>query len=254
MKQKTNIPKLEYKKENDKICEITDELFELKTKYKLDFDEDFNIVKLTKNNVNIIEELVQKENIQFAQMIYDYYKLNNKSLENDKDALNAVIRMIDYENKTQAYRMHRKVYEALVDAIWTNRESFWKKLKDGNKELPDIIINWIGNDGTKIKSLSSKLCQHLNTCLSLDERYTGINEDAYYKNDRYIRHAVLFYLDYYKLPREGFDKSKKLNNENYETLHNLLDKLKEKVKKEGLTRREIDHIIWYCYKSFKADL
>ena len=64
---------------------------------------------------------------------------------------------------------------------------------------------------------------------------------------------MLFYLDYYEVPHNKYNKSKELYEEKYKDLYNMLDELKRKVEKEGLTRREIDHIIWYCYKSYKAD-
>ena len=126
------LPKLAYKKKNDKIKELTKELIKIKNEsyeingvtLKIDFDEEYNIVKLTKNNATIIEKLIKKDNyIQFAQMIYDYYKLSNISIEDDKDALNAVIRMIDYENSTQAYRMYREDYKTMINGIWNTKET-----------------------------------------------------------------------------------------------------------------------------------
>lgn len=46
-----------------------------------------------------------------------------------------------------------------------------------------------------------------------------------------------------------------LNDLSYELLFEKLETLREAAEKEGheLTRNELDHIIWYCYKSFKAN-
>ena len=250
------VPKLKYSSRKKIINEKTNELKALvereyvyvNGKRKIDFDKDNNIVLLTKNNAFIIENEIRKDEnyIQFAEMVYKYYALSNINIEEDKDALKAIIRMIDYENSTQGFRMFRDEFNNMIEGIWKNRLDFFKKLKNGKEQLPDDIVKWTGENGTRIKSLSSKICQHLNQ-LMLDG-----NGDGYYKNDRYIRHALLFYLDKYGIEHKDYKSSSKLKTKDYSEIFVLLERLK--AKSEGLSRKELDHIIWYSYKSYKADL
>ena len=130
------------------------------------------------------------------------------------------------------------------------KSDFFIKLNDGDVDLPDKIVE---KCGTGFRSFSSKACKYLSRFL--------YNADSYYINDSYVRRALLFYLDHYGVEHKNkdgkeFKTSYQLDDYDYtkyEDLHYLLDKLREAARKEhgeALTRHQLDHIIWYCYKSF----
>ena len=124
---------------------------------------------------------------------------------------------------------------------------FWKRLKDGDEKLPDeLSSNNVGT--TAVKSLSSKICKYLS-----EEMY---GKDNYYINDKFIRHALLFYLDYYGVNHNKTSNYLDGKARSYADLYSLLAELhKERDKKHNdgkITKSELDHIIWYCYKSFKT--
>ena len=141
----------------------------------------------------------------------------------------------------------------MVAYISNPNNNFFNNLKSGCVGLPDEICNKCGNG---LKSLSSKVCKYLFGFF----QYTNTNggDNKYYINDSYIRHALLFYLDYYGVNKVA--GSKKLKNTgnvdslSYKELHHLLSELhkaRDIKHNDGiLTKTELDHIIWYCYKSF----
>ena len=53
-----------------------------------------------------------------------------------------------------------------------------------------------------------------------------------------------------------YKTSSEFDRLSYEDLHKILDELNNKASRihnqEKLKKTELDHIIWYCYKSFKA--
>ena len=122
---------------------------------------------------------------------------------------------------------------------------FERKLKEKIKK---------GRSG--LRSFASKVCKYL--C-----EYLYKNNDKYFVNDRYVRYALPFYLDNYDVlgfPNGGEFKKLKtssaFNNLLYSDLHKYLSALQDTVEKKEkvrLEKGEIDHIIWYSYKSYRLD-
>ena len=78
----------------------------------------------------------------------------------------------------------------LVNYISDPKNDFFKRLKDGVPSLPDELVD---NCGTYTTSFSSKACTQL-------YEYLYMNKDdgnKYYKNDKYVRAVLPYYLDYY---------------------------------------------------------
>lgn len=227
------------------INSITPELEKLVKSNNLDFDYKYNIVKLTPNNAKKIEKLVEEDDsyFLFTKHLCDHFGLE-KIKKNENRCLIGIIREIDRDNSTNVwrYKESRALIYKIRDYILDPKNNFFEELERGNPELPDKIFEYCGKRG--VKSLSSKVC--MNMCKYI------FNKDNYYINDSFIRYALPYYLDYYKVDRTLKDgKVIKTCNDvdklSYKDLFYLLDKLNNK----RLARYELDHIIWYCYKSFK---
>ena len=211
---------------------------------ELEFDNSSNIVLLTKNNADIIEKTIKDDNdyYPFFSQIFKSFSINDIKNNNNK-ALFACIREIDRDNSTNVwrYKSNRDAFCKVIDYMAKNTENFWDKLEKGQKNLPDTLVEQGGT-----KSLSSKICKYLS-----EELY---KKDNYYINDSVIRAVLLFYLDYYKVSHDSIQSINGVGKISYTHLFDLLEQLNYKVKeKHGveLTKNELDHILWYCYKSFK---
>lgn len=239
------------------IPEITKKLRTLIDENKLDFDKKNNLILLTKKNAEKIESLIANDPdyFPFAKTIFD--KFGSQKVKNNTDmALFAVIREIDRDNSTNVWRYNknRESFNKAIDYISNRKNKFFKQLKDGENKLPDTLCE---KCGPGLKSLSSKICKYL--CEFVN--HSNGHNDNYYINDKYIRHALPFYLKYYKvdvkkLLGEEIKTSNQIDNFEYVKLFKLLEELNKKSAlyhdQERLTRNELDHIIWYCYKSFNS--
>ena len=257
--------KLSYDKNNKKIDKLSYELKKLVKNCELKHDH--NIVLLNKKNADKIKEEINKDDyyIPFARILYNHYTNNNKAIdefinnnkERVKDPIFIVMREIDRDNNTNVWRYKDKrgnfikIYEYIKD----KNNKFFEELKAKKQDLPDKLTE-ISDIG--IKSLSSKICKYL--CEYI------YDEDGYFINDKYIRHALPFYLEYYQIefPKIINKEGKKVTIESskdcdkltykdlFDSLNKLLTKVNEKVKEEDkITKNELDSIIWYSYKSFK---
>ena len=64
---------------------------------------------------------------------------------------------------------------------------------------------------------------------------------------------LLFYLDYYGVEHSELKSIEKANNLTYTELYCWLKKLhnaRDNKHNDKITKSELDHILWYCYKSF----
>ena len=235
---------LKYNKNNTEIKDISHILERLIKEKELDFDRTSNIVKLTKNNATKIEKTIKNDDdyFPFFSQIFKSYELND--IKNNKNkALFACVREIDRDNNTNVwrYKTNRKGFYDVINYMSSNK--FWEALKKGNPELPDTLVK---NGGTK--SLSSKICKYISEeMLKYDNTF---NPDSYYINDSVVRAVLLFYLDYYEIEHNTIKSISDVAKLNYSKLFDLLEHLRQKAD-ENLTRNELDHILWYCYKSFK---
>lgn len=232
-----------------KITEISPILRELISAKKLDFDD--GLVLLTKDNAAKIEEAIKEDDDYFPFFERLFISFSFSDIQQDKGrALFACIREIDRDNSTNVWRYgDRDSIDKIVKYISSPQNNFWDELKIGKRSLPDELVE-VG--GTGIKSLSTKICKYLsNEASKKDKKYA---HDCYYINDRIVKGVLLFYLDHYGVEHEKIKTANKLKNIKYIDFFNLLEMLNEAAeKKHGtkLSRNELDHILWYCYKSFK---
>ena len=225
------------------IKERTKQLDDLVKKLQLDCSQ--NIVQLTYENAkNINNEISNDDNyIPFALIIFKYFG-RRKIKKNKNKCLLALIREIDRDNSTNVWRYNnnRDSLKKMVSYISDKNTKFFKCLKKGDPDLPDLLCK--GNSG--IKSLSSKVCK------ALGDYFYGEKADKYYKNDRFIRKALPFYLDFYGVKHE-IKSGRNVDGFTYKELHEYLDKLRDAAAyRHGkkISRNDLDHIIWYSYKSY----
>ncbi len=251
-------PKIKYNTKCQ-IIERSDKLNNLIEKNGLDCEKHNGnkIVLLTSKNAATIEKLIENDPnyFPFAHTLYKYYKsaVGIEGIKKNKEkSLFAIIREIDRDNSTNVWRYkHIDEFNEMIKFIIDPDNRFFENLKSGDKDLPDKIIDFVskktGNGGV-IKSLSSKTCKYLSEFM-----FEG---DKYYINDSYVRALLLFYLDYYGVDREDLKTIHKVNTSlNYKQLFEKLDNLNEaryeKHKDGEISKSELDHIMWYCYKSFE---
>lgn len=203
------------------------------------------IVLLTKNNASKIEEQIKRDDdyFPFSKAIFDYYG-KNKIMRNDERSLFAVIREIDRDNSTNVwrYKTNRESFYGMISYIEKSENKFFSKLEEGDCKLPDDIVN---KCGTAVKSLSSKVCKYLSEFIYA--------KDNFYINDKVIRHMLLFYLDYYGVEHSELKSNHSVDSLTYVELYKWLEKLhiaRNQKYKDTITKSELDHILWYCYKSF----
>ena len=262
--------KLSYSKKNRKIKidKVSYEFDKLVKGCDLQIDEKDNIVLLNKYNANKIGEEIRKDNdyIPFAKILYDHYTNNNKNKKNfinnnkamTEDPIFIVMREIDRDNSTNVwrYKRNRDGFKEIYKYIKDNKNSFFGDLSNEESTLPDKLTKI---SGAGINSFASKVCKYL--C----EYIYG--KDGYFINDKFIRHALPFYLTHYKVKFPKINKIvnkkiKKVDIESssdcdklsyidlYNSLNDLLNEANNKTK-DKITKDELDRIIWYSYKSFK---
>lgn len=265
-KEKTNIikavykrfneAKLKYSAKNKEIARITPALQDLVDENGLDYDCAKNIVLLTKKNSAIIESIIATDDSYYPFARELFKRFGKKAVKHNKNrALFAVIREIDRDNNTNVwrYKQSQACLYKLIDFILDPANDFWNRLKKGDKSLPDELVKTCG---TEVRSLASKICKYL-------AEYLAPQSDAYYINDKFVRQVLPYYLDYYGV-KHCIKSGSSLEGKNkygeysfsYANLFDLLEKLNksrsEKHKDGEMTKSELDHILWYCYKSFKA--
>lgn len=246
MKRKRNIEeKIKYSTREKIIPKSKDfDSFIVSNKLELSYGE-YSIVLLTKENADIIENLIENDDsyLPFSKMIFDYLGVNKVKNNIDK-ALFMVAREIDRDNNTNVwrYKKNRKSFYNMISYIMNPDNKFWARLESGDITLPDEIVDKCGNN---LKSLSSKICKYL--CEFVYEK------DNYYINDSYVRAMLLFYLDCYGIEHSKLKSIDTVNHLTYIELYGLLEKLhiaRENRHNDKITKSELDHIMWYCYKSF----
>lgn len=235
--------------------QLDDGLNLLVTDKNIEIDRTNNLVKLTKSNSKIIEKLIIDDYgyISLANMIYKQLCIeNNGSFPNTKSVWNALVRIIDLDNSTQVWRFHRHDFHNIIDYIIEPSNKFIDRLSCGDVSLVDEIKNSM--QPVNIKSLPSKICKYTSEYMNFG--------DNYFINDYYIRSMLPFYLDYYHVDwsnicdRNSLTMKTRREALSYQVLFKLLNALLKKINENGqetLTKSELDHIIWYCYKSYSRE-
>lgn len=218
-------------------------------KLGLDIKNGF-VVEITNHNSALVENSIKENddyNANFIKKIYEYHQMKNngvfpKTGSSAKEAVLDVVRMIDLENNTNIwrYKTKRRYLLNMIDFMIDGSEIFWTKLEKGDKELVDLLIeksDTIDTGGPK--SLASKICKYLSEIISP-------GKDYYYINDHVVRHVLPYYLNYYHIKMRSNNKTY-YDSISYVELFDYLDEIKKKANVK-LTKSEIDHILWYCYR------
>lgn len=231
------------------------------------------LILLNKHNSEIIERLIQNDDgyIQFTKMLVEYHVLSSSTEPKefpyyDRSAVLSVVRMIDIENSTNVWRFNRdKMYE-MVDYIVTESNNFWTELVGTDGERKELVKKLANSNAAqenaddtdegesdkkaKPSSLASKVCKYFAQYI-----FDNGKQEKYFINDYFVRRTLKSYYHFYMHSDEY--RGDKLTNDvingfEYDDLFNALDLVLNKAnegKQEKITRGEMDHIMWYCYKN-----
>jgi len=250
-----------YTKEKQKLNK-NEELQRLITNNKL--SEDNGLVELTKHNAIIIENLIKNDPsyIDYGFITFDYINLKNEPF--NKDNYMKVLRAIDFVNSTNVWRYdsksnHKRMHD-IVAFISDPANDFEGKIAKGDIRLVEKIRQVSGgsidkNDG--LHSFSSKICKYFDEYRNATEQHY---ENQYYVDDFYVRRMLPYYLGHYGVQEITItstgekikltQSTTRIAQLSYSDLFDLLETLR-KCSNCHLTRNELDHIIWYCYKSYE---
>ena len=141
----------------------------------------------------------------------------------------------------------------MIKYIADSSSDFWSRLEAGDKNLPDELKRQSGGGEKGPKSLASKICKYF--CELFFENTD--KEDNYYINDTVVRRVLPYYLHYYQIEVSPEKNTRSYFEEKitYAELYDYLEKIRNHndVKDEKLTRSQIDHIMWYCYRYENID-
>ena len=229
-------------------------------------DKDKNFIGLTRKNAELIEFIIQndsnyrsdndKNNKESTVNLVEKYEKNPTD-----DNLKKIIKSIDKQNST-----HLSVDDGLTKTTeyiyyTIGQKRLAERLKNGDITLVDDIAENALENKRYIISFASKFCTYMS-------RYM-YNKDNFSIYDKVIKNILPYY--YYKYVNKNIkykiennkkltiiDTNNKKNEENkkkksygdYNKL--IIDILKsEEVVKEKISRKDLDHILWYYYKGDK---
>lgn len=267
------------KKNNETISKITPKFKELKERLKLK-TSDTNIILLTKNNAEEIEKAIKEdENYKysfFEHLFFQYAEKADKSedIKNSikqipEDKLIYMLKAIDLDNSTNVwrYKSRRDGLKKMAKYIMNSENNFFGRLNEGEDESKKSLQEELEKCGIGLRSISSKICKYFEEYIyHIDDiKNKKLYDNKFYISDRYVRHVLPFYLKEYNIPfpkkkrkkeEVEFENSNDFDSLAYCDLHKKLDELREEANKgkkdnEQISRHELDHILWYCYKSFK---
>lgn len=208
------------------------------------------ICPLTMSNLQIVETGINANNSsngmkQIIQKVGIFQ--NSSSIQNIQKALTRAnledfVWQVAISNSIQGKSKQSK--DAIVDFIWNQGATFYIGLKKGDWTLVEEMEKFVSLKSRHECSWCSKVCKYLQEYL-----FEG---DSYYIYDNNVVDKLNDYRDHYGLERT---KKKTIDAKKtaqwYENLCESLDELK--TKSSGLSRTEIDHILW-GYEKFKVDL
>lgn len=212
------------------------------------------LILLNKFNSNKVEDAIKNDfaYVNYVKMVCESIKANHGGVfpENDKASIVALVKIIDYENSTDVWVHCNDSFFKMVEFIINPKHKFWDDLKIGD---PNLVVRltdfskgkvWRKPRGktekeekeAEFSSLASKTCKYL-------AQYV-LGKDYYYINDKFIRKVLPYYFHYYLGKRISIGRNE------YIKLFNCMKELHDEISKtDTLTKNELDHIMWYCYKS-----
>ena len=227
----------------EKNCESLKDLVQFSTPENIreqlfGLDENY-MIKLTKENAQKAHVCIRSDARYEKSSYEEYYKKLGKRLADyTSDEVEKIIGYISTSNST---RSPKESICALSQYIYANLNTFLKKLNDG-----DItVIEELENVKTPRyeKSLISKICRYL---CELE-----FGEIKFIINDNVVRGILPYYLDFYGVDKRLWTKKGKIikfDKLSYSQLHNLIEEVRKQAA-ENLTLRDVDDILWYCYKN-----
>lgn len=199
-----------------------------------------NLPKLNKHNSDLIESKINNDpgySPNFMKIVFSFYAKNGTFVKSDESIL-AMMKIIDIVNGTQLFIKRRGHFDLLFERIM-NLPNLLEDIKDGKVECVEKINSLRGIDEL---SFVSKFCKFMNRFMNNE------NDDAYFIYDYYVKEAVNFYLDLYSIDFK-FYRTKRDYNSYFAALSRIQSASKNEFGEE-LTKDQIDHIIWYYFKSF----
>lgn len=227
----------------EKYCNNSKDIVQISTPENIiekDFELDENyMIKLTKENAQKVRVCIRSDARYKKSSYEEYYNFLGKSLE--RYSLDELEKIIGYIATSNSTRSPKESICAFSQYIYLNLNTFLKKLNDG-----DISVI---EDLKRVKtprhedSLISKICRYL--CQLEFEEYNFVI------NDNVVRSILPYYLDFYGVDKSLWTKKGKIikfDKLSYSQLHNLIEEVRKQAA-ENLTLRDVDDILWYCYKN-----
>lgn len=200
-----------------------------------DFTFDKNgMYSLTKENAEKAAACI-KEDKQYKSPSYkEYYENCGKSLKDySHDEIYGILKRISSANST---RTPDKDICVIAEYILNNRTAFLGRLNSGDVGLVEELVEIKGLKRREF-SFASKICEYLSEL--------ELGKAQYVISDSVVRRILPYYLAYYDIPCK---KGLSVENISYSELADFILKLLQKIP-EKLDCRELDRILWYCYKN-----
>lgn len=212
------------------------------------------LILLNENNSKKVEDAIDNDfaYINYVKIVFEGIKAKNggKFPLYDKKSIVAMVKIIDYENSTDVWVHCNDAFFKIVEFIVDPNYNFWTDLAKGNPDIVEKLMNFAigkvlrksrktGNKEEKdayFPSLASKTCKYLSEYV--------LGKDLYYINDKFVRKVLPFYCYYYLGKYATFEQN------NYVKLFNHMKEVHQCIEKtDSLSKSQLDHIMWYCYKS-----
>lgn len=227
----------------DERCQGSQEIVELSMPDNMkesafQLDENY-MIELTWQNAEKARRCIQQDTRYKTSADREYYASKGKRLSAyTPSEWETVIGLISTANST---RSPKASIRALAEYTYHNRDAFLQKLANGDISVVDDLTK--ANTPRREDSLISKICAYL--C-----EY-DFHEFHFVINDNVVRRILPYYLCYYKVDESLWKKHgriKKLDNAPYSDIHAMIKGIQQSLS-ETLSLRDIDHILWYCYKN-----
>ena len=197
------------------------------------FDEN-GMYSLTKENAEKAAACIKEDKHYKSPSYKEYYENCGKSLKDySHDEIYGILKRISSANST---RTPDKDICVIAEYILNNRTAFLNHLNSGDVGLVEELAEIEGLKRREF-SLASKICEYLSEL--------EFGKVQYVISDSVIRRILPYYLTYYDI---SHNNGLSVENISYSELVDLIFELLQKIP-EKLDCRELDRILWYCYKN-----
>ncbi len=199
--------------------------------------DDYLMVELTRANSDIVEACIAVDpayrSSQGKAIMERYFRAEDFS----ETAYYEIIRCIASENST---RTSAQTMTCMAAYCADPTHCFLERVGEGEVGLVDDLLRHLVQNGQRRdKSLASKLCRYLN-----EWRFSGC---AYTINDSVVRAVLPYYLARYNVDRRMW-ADKDFEKLSYAAFYTLFCAVRDRVT-DGLNNHQLDHLLWYAYKS-----